>query len=725
MKKSSVFIGLAVFIALGVWAATQVKFSFNLTAFAAKNSDEYKQFESYSQNFPRQDDWLVVGFDLNSPISEYETFLKYLEIVNELDSNEVTQEVHSIHSVKLPERSIFGVKKRSLLSWDSKKTFDKKFSRLSKYPDVTSKFLGKSDKQIRLYLKLNDLNTERKNQFIEELYSLKNKSAVKEVYLVGKDVFSFEAQREFPKEMMLIGGISISLLLLLFLFFFGDFRSLIITAILIAFNLSFVMIAFWLTGISIGILTLTVPILIVVLSFSDIIHFLFQLKLNNSKENRVQSILEKVKGPILWTSITTGLGFAVFVASSISEIQEFALVTCIGIIGAFLSARFILPALSSIIKIQPFRNPTRFANRTTLLIKIQNYSKWKVSIGMIILIVVSWSTFQYLSIDMKPDFEKNKSKVSRSMAFFDENFEGTRSIEVIIEDKEVLSLENIQIVDKIEAYLKENYGCSDVFSVNTAVKRLNRFNHFGKSQFYSLPEKLDQEFLIDLESKFEELGLENMVTSDNKILRIIGRLKSSSLQEIQPQNEKLTAFLDQFKSENRTIFISGNSFVNDQTTFKVTKYVLQSLIVAILMAIVVISILFRSFKLIIAILIVNVLPILFATALMVWLQIDLNPYTVMALSIILGISVDDTIYFIKSFVRSIGFGKDPVEISIRENAFPIFFTSLILSVGFATLALSSFGQNRDMGILVSLVLVIAMLSDLILLPALLKILFKK
>lgn len=722
MKKNSIFIGLLLFIVLGAWSAFQVEFSFNLSAFAAKNSKEYQQFEAYTQKFPKQDDWMVVGLELTSSISEYQTFINYVKLIEKLDSNDMCEEVQSIHAVKLPEKAFFGINNRALLKWNTPGVFKKKYESLSKYPDVTSKFLGDSDKKIRFYLKLKTTNSENKNAFIDYLYSLSNQQDINAIYLLGEDISEYEAERQFPKEMVLIGGISLVVLMLLFILFFRDLKSLFIASLLIAFNLSFVLIAFWLTGISIGILTLTVPVLIIVLSFSDIIHFLFHLKRNDSKENRVREVVSIIKYPILWTSITTGLGFAVFLVSNVTEIQEFALITCVGIIGAFLSARFILPLLSTIIDIRPFRNQTVFKHRTAFFEKIQNWNKWIVASGIVVLCGVILVSFRYLSIDMQPDFQKNDSKVSHAMAFFNDHFEGMRSIEVIINDEHVLNNENIEIIDKIESYLMKPYGCTDVFSLNTAVKRLNRFNHYGKAQFYSIPNKLDDNYITILHRKFDELGLENMVTTDNKTLRIIGYLKATNLQEINPKNTKLSAFLSQFESNKRTLFISGNSYINDQTTLKVTQYVLQSLIVALLIAVIIISILFRSIRLIVAILFVNILPLFLASALMVLFHIDLNQYSVMALSIVLGLSVDDTIYFLKSFFKNKG--EDASLISIRENAFPIFFTTLILSAGFATLALSNFGQNRDMGIVVSLVLLIAMIADLILLPALLKVLFK-
>ena len=94
----------------------------------------------------------------------------------------------------------------------------------------------------------------------------------------------------------------------------------------------------------------------------------------------------------------------------------------------------------------------------------------------------------------------------------------------------------------------------------------------------------------------------------------------------------------------------------------------------------------------------------------------------MALSIILGLSIDDTIYITSDAVDKNDGGPLPgmLEKSLDKNVFPVLTTSLLLAIGFGTLLFSNLESNKNIGILVSTVLLIALLSDLLILPALLK-----
>jgi len=111
---------------------------------------------------------------------------------------------------------------------------------------------------------------------------------------------------------------------------------------------------------------------------------------------------------------------------------------------------------------------------------------------------------------------------------------------------------------------------------------------------------------------------------------------------------------------------------------------------------------------------------------MYWAGIELNPTTAMALSIILGLALDDTIYFLSVIKRSKDLDADQsIAHGLRENTFPASVTSIILMIGFGILMLSSIESNRNIGLLVATMLFIALISDLIILPALLRTFWNK
>lgn len=160
---------------------------------------------------------------------------------------------------------------------------------------------------------------------------------------------------------------------------------------------------------------------------------------------------------------------------------------------------------------------------------------------------------------------------------------------------------------------------------------------------------------------------------------------------------------------------------------KGTKYLIKNLMISLLIAVFGISLLmfllFKSFWIVIISLITNILPLLFTAGLMGFFGVDLKPSTVLVFSISLGIAVDDAIHFLAKFKQELKInGKDinrAVYSALRETGLSMFYTSIILFFGFSVFIASSYGGTQALGILVSITLLIAMTSNLLLLPALL------
>lgn len=646
-----------------------------------------------------------------------------------LEKLEGVLKLNSITEIVLPQKGVFGKVNKRMLTWKTEAQFQKKFKELEKYQDIRPKFIADDDRAVRVYLQTKSLDLPTSTALIEKIRLLAPKFGFHKVHLVGKGAFQAFVEKAFYQEMVLLSSLGIALLVALFYFFFRGYKSVVLSFTMLLFNVACTMILFWLTGIKIGILTLTVPLLIVVLSFCDVVHILYTYKRIATKKSdqfAMTATIRSLNWSLFLTSLTTFLAFAIFFLSPVMEIVDFALITCGGIFIAYFSSRFLFPKLILLVGVPPFNGePPLEKIKNALIVRLEK-SKRTAIIACTLILFLGLFAAMTSHINSQPTFAGDtESEMGQAMKFFNERFEGTRTIEVILKDTNVLTADNMRVIDRIESYLTEHYQCNAVFSLNTAVKRLNRYTHFGKPSFYRFPDTVSMQFLEVIDKYSDALGLQNAVTSDKKLLRISGRLKEAELHEIRGRNERLQEFLKAFNTDTRSLFVSGNSYVNDQAQVRVTQYILLGVLLSLLVAGLLIWAFYRSFRLMIAAIVPNLLPLLAALCLMTSTGIELNGFSVMALSIILGLSVDDTIYFIgNSFKR----GQEPrledIKEGIRKNTFPVIVTSLLLSVGFGILSLSGFSSNRDIGILVSLILLIALMSDLIVLPALMKWMFK-
>jgi predicted RND superfamily exporter protein len=152
-------------------------------------------------------------------------------------------------------------------------------------------------------------------------------------------------------------------------------------------------------------------------------------------------------------------------------------------------------------------------------------------------------------------------------------------------------------------------------------------------------------------------------------------------------------------------------------------YLLNSQIRSFVVAFFVISImmfgLLRSVRLALFSMIPNLIPIALGLAFMVWVDIALDPGTVMIGCMAMGMVVDDTVHFMVRLRRNLQSTElqEAIALSMAQTGRPIILTSLILAAGFLTLIVSRFTPNMAFGLVSAVVVVLAMAADLILLPA--------
>jgi len=178
-----------------------------------------------------------------------------------------------------------------------------------------------------------------------------------------------------------------------------------------------------------------------------------------------------------------------------------------------------------------------------------------------------------------------------------------------------------------------------------------------------------------------------------------------------------------FTADNYDVTVTGSSI----TFFKGTKYLIKNLFTSLALAILLISafmaIMFSSWRMVIMSLTPNVIPLIFTAAIMGFADIPIKASTILVFSIAFGISVDNTIHFLAKYRQELNATnwdiRKSVVLALKETGVSMFYTSVVLFFGFGIFTLSSFGGTVAMGILVSLTLLVAVTSNLILLPSLL------
>lgn len=175
--------------------------------------------------------------------------------------------------------------------------------------------------------------------------------------------------------------------------------------------------------------------------------------------------------------------------------------------------------------------------------------------------------------------------------------------------------------------------------------------------------------------------------------------------------------------------LTGTSIVASEGTQYLVVNLFSSMIFAVISIALLMCILFYSFRMVVVSMIPNLIPLVMTAGIMGWFGIPLKPSTLLIFSISLGITVDNTIHFLARYRQELKQKKwdlkECVAISIRESGLSIIYTSVILFFGFIVFVFSQFGGTQALGYLSAITYLIALFTNLIILPALLLTLERK
>lgn len=185
-------------------------------------------------------------------------------------------------------------------------------------------------------------------------------------------------------------------------------------------------------------------------------------------------------------------------------------------------------------------------------------------------------------------------------------------------------------------------------------------------------------------------------------------------------SKKLRSAID---NDYYDIELTGTAVVASEGTQYLVINLFTSLLFAIVGIAVLMAILFRSWRMVLVSLIPNIIPLLFTGGIMGWFGIALKPSTLLVFSIAFGISVDDTIHFLAKYRQELKQYPHDLKVcvtkAIYEAGIGMFYTSIVLFCGFSVFTLSEFGGTKALGLLISLTLLVAMITNLVVLPSLL------
>ena len=467
-----------------------------------------------------------------------------------------------------------------------------------------------------------------------------------------------------------------------------------------------------------------------------------EYKVHSNKIKALARMIQTVGTPMILTNLTTAVGFGAFVITNNHMLVQFGIITSISIVLVFILSLILVPTFFSLLPKPKFRH-MKYLDRKSLSFII-DFVKRIVSnnrptiyiLSLVIIILGIWGMSLLKTTGNVVDDIPKDNRISTDLKFFEQEFNGVLPFEIQIDTKKkkgVMQMSTLKRLSKLQDTLRTYSEFSKSLSVADLVKIAKQAFFNGAPDKYSLPNSQEKIFIMKYLPK-EYSGntsvIKSFVDSNMQFTRVTVQMQNIGSHEIDALLDDLKPKIDSlFKPHKYNVVLTGTSVVFLKGTGYLVKNLMYSLLLAILIIAILMTVLFRSIKMATIAILPNLLPLILTAALMGFLSINIKPSTVIIFSIALGISVDNTIHFLSRYRLALKASnwniKYSVMYALEETVQSMIYSSIVLFLGFSVFMFSSFGGTQSLGKLISFTLLVAMMSNLILLPSLLLTLDKR
>lgn len=537
---------------------------------------------------------------------------------------------------------------------------------------------------------------------------------------------------------MFVGG-ALLITALIFFFFFRSFRATFITLLVVTVGVTWAFGFIGWLGYEITVLTALIPPLIIVIGVPNAVFLINkyqqEIKKHGQQAKALQRVITKIGNATLMTNITTASGFATFVFVKSQLLRQFGILASLNIISIFILALLIIPIIYSFMAPPKPKHLNHLEKRwienvVDWMEKIVREQRIAVYITTVVIIILGIIGLYQIRVSgsLIEDMPKGKEFYS-DIKFFESEFGGIMPLEILIDtkrEKGVMKLSTLKRMEKINEEIERFPELSKPVSVVNLVKYSKQAYYKGNPKYYQLPSNQEQSYIFAYTKNSDGNAnmLQNFVDSSGQYARITTFMKDIGTEKMDDIQDRLQEIIDkEFPEKRYEVSLTGKALV----FLKGTNYLISNLVFSLSLAIVLISLfmawMFRSFRMILISIIPNMLPLLITAGLMGFFDIPIKPSTILVFSIAFGISVDDTIHFLAKYRQELIANewkiRKSVYAALRETGVSMFYTSIVLFFGFLVFTVSSFGGTIALGGLVSVTLLLAMVSNLLLLPSLL------
>lgn len=562
-----------------------------------------------------------------------------------------------------------------------------------------------------------------------------------EVYITGIVVMNNVMLEVAQKETQTLLPVMYLVILIMLWLLLRTVSGMFVTLLIISFS---TVAAMGLTGfldITLSSGTSFAPVIILTLAVADCVHMLVTLQHEMRTQGRTKhdAIVESLRinfHPIFLTSLTTVIGFLSLNFGEVPPYRDLGNIVAMGVTIAFILSISLLPALMAIL---PLRTKVQSTNTVQVMDRLGEFVVARQKTLMwglisVIILLVAFLPRNELNDDIVKDLDES-IEFRRATDFVAENLTGLYDIHYSLNAGKLESISNPKFLHKVEKFaewLRKQPEIKHVNTITDLFKRLNKNMHGDDPAYYRLPEQQDlaAQYLLFFEMSLPYgLDINNQINIDKSATRVTITTKILSANEILALEERVQQWLKKNAPTSMQVAGTSTSIMFANISYRNIRSMLFGAILALVLISLILILALRSVKFGLISLIPNLVPAAMAFGLwgMMVGEIGLGLSVVTGLTI--GLVVDDTIHFLSKYLRARREkGLTPalaVRYTFRNVGLALFFTSVILIAGFLILLLSLYNETSNLGMMVTIIIIFALIADFFLLPPLLMKLDKK
>lgn len=590
-----------------------------------------------------------------------------------------------------------------------------------------------------------------RQQLMDEIRRVRDRyTASAIVHVSGVPMIAADMIEFVKSDIQTFGGLVFLVIVTLLLFFFRRLQWVILPVLISALSILITMGVLGYFAKPVTVISSNFISLLAIICISFSIHLIVRYRElrgdDDSMDQRtlVLETMESKFAPCVYTGLTTILAFGSMLGSSIVPVEDFGWMMCLGITISFFVTYTVFPAAL----LWTGKGRASATLRSDIpLTKLLSRASISHSVSVIVVAVVVAALAGYgisrLTFDNRfIDYFDDDTEIHQGMVFIDRHLGGTIPFDVFLQlgpfedasaeddffsspdgedypERYWFTRTRIDTVDELHRFVDNRPATGKVISVSTLDRLAREFN--------------DGEALNNVEMAYALGALPEAVRAqlvtpyanpDSGYARISARIRETG-----PRFSKEALIADIREHAEQTldlkpdeIIITGMMVLFNDMLQRLAQSQAQTLLYVVLATFTMFVLLLRAPVLAVLALIPNVIAAASVVSVMGYLSIPMDMMTITIAAISIGIGVDDAIHYLHRFREELD-ARGDVKQAVAEAHHTIgramYFTSVIIMAGFSILAFSNFVPTVAFGLLTALAMVLALLANLTVLPALL------